>query len=278
MLYPYPYCFYWLLPPKSLPLGEFFAYNTAGQQTSLTALKDHDRQRHQRLLFAVDIPLGADGKPTGTDALEIISHHAHHLQQSLWLYYTKIGIGTPSQDHYVHVDTGSDILWVHLKLYDPSSSTTGQLIYCDQSFCLANKNGPDPGCTFGVRCGYYLQYGDGSSTAGYFVRDSIQYDRVSGNLATTTSNSSVIFGCGLRQTGNLDEPSTTLDGILGFGQSNRTKGGGIFAMGNVVQPKVNTTPVTPATTVPLPTPNLDSAAMSPFAEAAASSPPAVFDT
>ncbi|KAF9621045.1 hypothetical protein IFM89_015867 [Coptis chinensis] len=109
------------------------------------------------------------------------------------------------------------LIHVHLKLYNPSSSATGQLIYCDRPFCLANKNGPDPGCTSVVRCGSYLQYGDGSSTIGYFVRDSIQYDRVSGNLATTTGNSSIIYGCGLRQMGNLDELRTTLDGILGFG-------------------------------------------------------------
>ncbi|KAF9625963.1 hypothetical protein IFM89_028349 [Coptis chinensis] len=45
-----------------------------------------------------------------------------------------------------------------------------------------------------------------------------------------------------------------------------TEGGGIFAMGNVVQPKVNSTPVTPATTDPLPTPNPDSTTTSPFAQ------------
>ncbi|KAF9602917.1 hypothetical protein IFM89_032799, partial [Coptis chinensis] len=206
------------------------------------------------------------------------------------LYYTKIGIETPSPDHYVHVDTGSEILWincagckdcpkksglgicfflafnVHLKLNDPSSSVTGQLIYCDQPFCLANKNGPDPGCTSILRYGYYLQYGDGSSTAGYFVRDSVQYDQYI-----------MLYRCGLRQMGNLDQLSTAVDGILGFGQSSNsmmsmmaaagsmkkmfalcldgTKVGGIFAMGNVVQPKVYMTPVTPTTTDPLPTPN-----------------------
>lgn len=29
------------------------------------------------------------------------------------LYYAKIGIGTPSKDYYVQVDTGSDIMWVN---------------------------------------------------------------------------------------------------------------------------------------------------------------------
>lgn len=31
------------------------------------------------------------------------------------LYYAKIGIGTPSKDYYVQVDTGSDIMWVNCK-------------------------------------------------------------------------------------------------------------------------------------------------------------------
>lgn len=29
------------------------------------------------------------------------------------LYYARIGIGTPSKDYYVQVDTGSDIMWVN---------------------------------------------------------------------------------------------------------------------------------------------------------------------
>ncbi|KAF9602624.1 hypothetical protein IFM89_030512 [Coptis chinensis] len=121
------------------------------------------------------------------------------------LYYTKIGIGTPSQDHYVYVDTGSDILWV----------TCAGCTACPKKSGLgANKNGPDPGCTSGVHCGYYLQYGDGSSTAGYFVRDIIKYDQLSGNLTTTKRQLKCYIWMG-----NLDEPSTTLDGILGFEQS-----------------------------------------------------------
>lgn len=29
------------------------------------------------------------------------------------LYFAKIGLGTPSRDYHVQVDTGSDILWVN---------------------------------------------------------------------------------------------------------------------------------------------------------------------
>ncbi|KAI7742924.1 hypothetical protein M8C21_008729 [Ambrosia artemisiifolia] len=74
-------------------------------------------------------------------------------------------------------------------------------------------------------------------------------------------------GCGARQSGNLGSTEEALDGILGFGKSNSSiisqlassgkvkkmfahcldgdNGGGIFAIGHVVQPKVNSTPLIP---------------------------------
>jgi hypothetical protein len=45
-----------------------------------------------------------------------------------------------------------------------------------------------------MSCPYLEIYGDGSSTAGYFVKDVVQYARVSGDLKTTAANGSVIFG------------------------------------------------------------------------------------
>lgn len=75
------------------------------------------------------------------------------------------------------------------------------------------------------------------------------------------------YRCGAQQSGDLGSSSEALDGILGFGQSNSSmisqlaaagrvrkvfahcldtvKGGGIFAIGNVVEPKVKTTPLIP---------------------------------
>ncbi|KAE8734070.1 Eukaryotic aspartyl protease family protein isoform 2 [Hibiscus syriacus] len=134
----------------------------------------------------------------------------------LGLYYARIGIGTPSKHYYLQVDTGSDII----------------------------------------------------STAGYFVNDTVLYDRVSGDLETSSANGSVIFGCGATQSGNLGSSNEeALDGILGFGKANSSmisqlaasgkvknmfahcldgvNGGGIFAIGHVVRPKVNMTPLVP---------------------------------
>lgn len=73
--------------------------------------------------------------------------------------------------------------------------------------------------------------------------------------------------CGAQQSGDLGSSAQAVDGILGFGQSNSSlisqlassgevkkmfahcldsvDGGGIFAIGHVVHPKVRTTPLVP---------------------------------
>ncbi|KAK4742944.1 hypothetical protein SAY87_000945 [Trapa incisa] len=240
-------------------------YRFADQERSLNVLKAHDTQRQLQILAGVDLPLGGIGRP-----------------DTVGLYYARIGIGTPSKDYYVQVDTGSDLMWVNciqcrecprrsslgidLTFYDVEDSNSGKLVPCDNQFCLEINEGPLSGCTTNMSCPYLEIYGDGSSTAGYFVQDIVQYARVSGDLQTTTANGSVIFGCGARQSGDLGSSSgAALDGILGFGKANSsiisqlassgsvkkmfahcldgTNGGGIFAIGHVVQPKVNTTPL-----------------------------------
>ncbi|KAG5531004.1 hypothetical protein RHGRI_025829 [Rhododendron griersonianum] len=236
----------------------------AGMDRSLSAMKAHDSLRHLQMLAGVDLPLGGTGRP-----------------DAVGLYYARIGIGTPSRDYYVQVDTGSDIMWVNciqctecpkkgyhgleLTLYDPKDSLTGELVSCDQQFCVEISGGPVSDCSANVSCLYTELYGDGSFSLGYFVKDIVQYDRVSGDLQTKSANGSVIFGCGARQSGDLDSSDEALDGILGFGKSNSSmlsqlastgrvrkmfahcldgvNGGGIFAIGHVVEPKVNTTPL-----------------------------------
>ncbi|KAI8556081.1 hypothetical protein RHMOL_Rhmol05G0224500 [Rhododendron molle] len=211
----------------------------ARERRSLAALKAHDDRRHGRSLAAVDLPLGGNGSPTDTA-----------------LYYTEIGLGTPPKDYYLQVE---------LRLYDLKGSTTGALLTCDQDFCIETFN--PTGCKVGAMCPYQVTYGDGSSSLGYFVSDNIQLNRASGNLQTTPMNGSVAFGCGAKQSGQLGTSAQALDGILGFGQANSsmisqiasagkvkkmfahcldgTNGGGIFAIGQLVQPKLNSTPMVP---------------------------------
>ncbi|GAV74363.1 Asp domain-containing protein [Cephalotus follicularis] len=238
----------------------------AGRERTLSALKAHDVRRHGRILSAVDLQLGGNGHPSETG-----------------LYFAKIGLGNPSKEYYVQIDTGSDILWVNcvgcskcptksdlgikLTLYDPKSSSTSELVTCNEDFCTSTYDGELPGCRPELLCQYKVVYGDGSSTAGYFVKDAVQFDRVTGNLQTASTNGSVIFGCGAKQSGGLGSSSEALDGILGFGQANSSllsqlaaagtvkkmfahcldsiNGGGIFAIGQVVSPKVTTTPLVP---------------------------------
>ena len=79
------------------------------------------------------------------------------------------------------------------------------------------------------------------------------------------NDSPFFFRCGAQQGGDLGNSNQALDGILGFGQANTSmlsqlaaagkvkkifahcldtiNGGGIFAIGNVVQPNVKTTPL-----------------------------------
>ncbi|XP_065861559.1 aspartic proteinase 36 isoform X4 [Euphorbia lathyris] len=157
-------------------------------------------------------------------------------------------------------------LGMDLTLYNIEDSSTGKLVPCDQEFCYEVNGGPLSGCTANMSCPYLEIYGDGSSTAGYFVKDVVHYDRVSGDLETASANGSIMFGCGARQSGDLGSSNDeALDGILGFGKSNSSmisqlaatrtvkkifahcldgrNGGGIFAIGHVVQPKVNMTPL-----------------------------------
>ncbi|GLT85082.1 hypothetical protein SLE2022_032840 [Rubroshorea leprosula] len=259
-----------MLVTTAIAVGVFSVkYKYAGQERSLAAFKEHDRNRQLHILAVagIDLPLGSSSRldPVG-------------------LYYAEIGLGTPTQNYYLQVDTGSDIMWVNcieckecpitsslgidLKLYNVNDSSTGKMVSCDQEFCREINGAQLPDCKANVSCLYLEIYEDGSSTAGYFVTDVVQYDRVSGDLQTTSGNGSVIFGCGARQSGNLDSSNEeALDGILGFGKSNSSvisqlaasgemkkmfahcldglKGAGIFAIGHVVQPIVNMTPLVP---------------------------------
>ncbi|XP_076902943.1 aspartic proteinase 36-like [Bidens hawaiensis] len=197
------------------------------------------------------------------------------------LYFTKLQIGSPPKDFHVQVDTGSDLLWVNciecencpkesdlgipLTLYDPKASSTAKKVGCDDEFCKATFTGQTDDCKTGMLCAYGVKYGDGSSTSGYFVKDNVKIAQVSGDRQTTSMSGNIIIGCGARQSGQLGSSDQALDGILGFGQSNTSMlsqlnsgkkvrkmfshcldgkgGGGIFAIGEVVHPKIKTTPL-----------------------------------
>ncbi|XP_074292358.1 aspartic proteinase 36-like [Silene latifolia] len=237
-----------------------------GRKRTIMELRAHDLRRHGRLLATLDLPLGGNGQPSDTG-----------------LYFTKVQLGNPAMDYHVQVDTGSDILWVNcagcdncpkksglgitLNLYDPKSSSTANLINCDEKQCSIIYPGTLSGCTSDMACQYEVTYGDGSTTSGFFVEDTFHFNKVTGLNQTTPGNGSVVFGCGAKQSGQLSSTDEALDGIIGFGQANSSvlsqlaaagkvqksfshcldneNGGGIFAIGQLVEPKLNSTPIIP---------------------------------
>ncbi|KAH0685827.1 hypothetical protein KY285_016385 [Solanum tuberosum] len=232
----------------------------------LKDLKAHDVHRHGRMLGAADFQLGGNGSPT-----------------SAALYFTKLSIGTPSKDYHVQVDTGSDLLWlncagcdkcpttsklgIEMAQYNLQASTSGKSVTCDQDVCATMFEATSSDCKVGKPCEYMVTYGDGSTTGGYFVKDNIYLDQVSGDNKTSPLQGNVAFGCSSKQSGDLGTSTNAVDGIIGFGEANTSvisqlaaagtvkrvfshcldgvSGGGIFSIGQVVEPKVNSTPLLP---------------------------------
>ncbi|KAH7439753.1 hypothetical protein KP509_04G074700 [Ceratopteris richardii] len=225
----------------------------------LVQAKRRDESRHRWLLDAASadpasFALGGTADPN-----------------SAGLYFTEIELGTPPSKYYVQVDTGSDLLWVNcaacktcptstelgvsLALYNPAASLSSSKVFCGDAYCdLASTEE----CRGSDVCVYQLGYGDGSSSQGYFVRDSLQLSFKAGN-STTVTNATVAFGCGTTQGGELQSSDQALDGILGFGQSDLSiisqlksqgkasgvfahcldggaEGGGILVIGEVQEP------------------------------------------
>lgn len=99
------------------------------QQRSLSVLKAHDYRRQMSLITGVDLPLGGTGRPDSvgcslfhTSIFTIVFENFKILMIDYELvfcvcvyrlYYAKIGIGTPSKDYYLQVDTGTDMMWVN---------------------------------------------------------------------------------------------------------------------------------------------------------------------
>ncbi|KAL4304001.1 hypothetical protein GQ457_10G015340 [Hibiscus cannabinus] len=261
----------------------------AGQERMLSAMKAHDMRRHARLLSTVDIdiPLGGDGHATGagyvSSSFLFFSSPSTLNPIICRLYFAKLLIGNPLKEYHVQVDTGSDLLWLNCvgcdkcpkesslgleqKPYDPKKSSTSSLVYCKDDFCSAAHAGKLDHCDSNSQCEYYVVYGDGSGNAGYFVKDTVQLQQVTGNLQTAPTNGTIVFGCGSKRTGELGTSSEAVNGIIGFGQANSSvisqlaasgkvkkkfahcldnvEGGGIFAIGEVVAPQIKRTRMVP---------------------------------
>lgn len=85
-------------------------------------------------------------------------------------------------------------LQIKLTLYDTKSSSTAKRVTCDDDFCSLISSSQSSTCQLGSPCEYTVVYGDGSSTNGYFVRDTVHLDQVTGNHQTGSTNGSIVFG------------------------------------------------------------------------------------
>ena len=137
-------------------------------------------------------------------------------------YVVVVGLGTPPVRQTVLIDTGSDLSWVQCRpcarppchrqrdvLFDPSKSSTYSPLRCGSPACarLAADNASN-GCSRSNRCGYVVNYGDGSNTTGTYSSDTL----------TVTSSDVVTnfrFGCSHAESGFTDDDLT--DGLLGLG-------------------------------------------------------------
>ncbi|KAK6923681.1 Xylanase inhibitor, N-terminal [Dillenia turbinata] len=145
----------------------------------------------------------------------------------LRLYYTKVKLGTASQELTVLIDIGSDVLWVtcstcsncsrssHLRIvfnsFDTGSSFTVSSVSCLDKSCPQSVIK----CFSPSQCSYILECGDGSAISGNYLYDQLSLDLVSGNVLTHLSDPVVFrwpnYGirviegkclCTLSQTGN----------------------------------------------------------------------------
>jgi len=141
-------------------------------------------------------------------------------------YYTTVNLGTPPQNYTVLYDTGSSNLAVpgakcnscgSGKAYDPTASSSSQIVKFDTPQCSVCNNDGSKNCLFGptypepsnpALCGMGISYGGGSS----YLTGPLVYDQVGWAGFTVTSGFVVMIE-------NIPAASFSvnpLDGIIGF--------------------------------------------------------------
>ncbi|KAH7838177.1 hypothetical protein Vadar_022949 [Vaccinium darrowii] len=210
--------------PAALTLERAFPRTIHEGGLGLSQLRERDRVRHRRFLQSsssgvVDFPVEGTYDPF-----------------LVGLYFTRVQLGSPSQEFYVQIDSGSDVLWIGcnscsgcptssglkipINLFNPSGSSTAAPVSCSDKRCTAGLQSSDSVCSSNGnnQCSYTFQYGDGSGTSGYYVSDVMHLDTVVGNSLVSNSSATVVFGCSTSATGDLTKTDRAVDGIFGFGQ------------------------------------------------------------
>ncbi|XP_043725774.1 aspartyl protease family protein At5g10770-like [Telopea speciosissima] len=135
-------------------------------------------------------------------------------------YIVMIGFGTPEQNFILEFDTGSDLTWIQClpcnssncypqqdPYFNSSASSTYSNISCGSNACsqLQSAGYAQSSCT--TNCLYQVTYGDGSTSQGDFVTDTL-------TLSSSDLFSNFEFGCGHNTNGLFG----TTDGLLGLGR------------------------------------------------------------
>ncbi|KAK4374633.1 hypothetical protein RND71_005310 [Anisodus tanguticus] len=111
-------------------------------------------------------------------------------------YFARLGIGQPTKEFYMAIDTGSDINWLQCEpcsecyqqtdpIFNPDDSSTYNRVTCDSPACSALDVSD---CSTDT-CQYQVSYGDGSFTVGELATETVSF----GNSG---SFSNVAIGCG----------------------------------------------------------------------------------
>ncbi|KAL8147998.1 hypothetical protein AgCh_005361 [Apium graveolens] len=88
---------------------------------------------------------------------------------------------------------------IRLEMFDPTSSSTASIVSCLNRRCdFKSPVIPEKICPYQEKqCKYTLEYGDGSTTSGYYVEDVIHIDRVVGSSVISNITLQLIaFGSG----------------------------------------------------------------------------------
>lgn len=134
------------------------------------------------------------------------------MEQGSGEYFTRIGVGTPTREQYMVLDTGSDVAWIQCEpcrecysqadpIFNPSYSASFSTVGCDSAVC-SQLDAYD--CHSGG-CLYEASYGDGSYSTGSFATETLTFG--------TTSVANVAIGCGHKNVGLFIGAA----GLLGLG-------------------------------------------------------------
>ncbi|XP_010266607.1 PREDICTED: aspartyl protease family protein At5g10770-like [Nelumbo nucifera] len=131
-------------------------------------------------------------------------------------YIVKIGMGTPKQDFWVNIDTGSSLSWVRcqpctncssIPTFAPSRSSSYSPFACRTPQCspVYTATGHSPSCN--SSCLYEVHYNDGGFSKGVFGKETLR-------ITPSDVFPNFQFGCG-----NQNSFPDSTSGVLAFGRN-----------------------------------------------------------